>query len=186
MRDVRISIAAAISSAIMVWASPGFPVSRSTDSPAHSSVELPRLVALDHALRRALRAEEQRLMSGCEFESIRSRLRSIGDGAGGAIEELRELQRDGRFRKGGLAMSEVLMQRLAALREEAHRDTALAEVLGVLHQRALDGSHDAREEIDRIIAAHPAPPTCLTHELDERMRDVREGAAVRRELLPRR
>jgi hypothetical protein len=186
MRGFRIGLASATFSVILVWASPGLPVSRSSDAPVRGGAELHRLVDLDHALRRALHAEERRLLSGCEFESIRSRLIQIHSGAGGAIERLREFHRDGGFRSGGLAISEILLQRLAVLREEAHRDTALAEVLGVLHRQALDGSRDARQKIDQIISTHPAPPACLTRELDERMQKAPGGAAVRRQLPSRR
>ncbi len=185
MRDFRIALASATFLAIMVWASPGFPVPHSTDAPARSLVELPSLVDLDHVLRRSLRAEEQRLVTGCEFQSIRSRLLEISDGAAGAIQRLQEFHRDGRFRSGGLAMSEILLQRFAVLREEANRDTALAETLGILRQQALDGSHDARAKIGQIIAAHPAPPPCLTRDLDEHGRGLREGAAIRRQLPAR-
>jgi hypothetical protein len=181
MRDLRIAVAAAAFSAAMVWPSPGIPASRSTDAPARRALDLPILLDVDQALRQALRSEEQRLVSGCDFDAIRRRLLEIGAGVGDAIEQLHEFHREGRFRSSGLAMSEVLVQRLAALREEARRDAALAEVLGGLHRQALDGSHDARDKLGRIVAAHPAPPACLTRELDERLRNAAEGAAAGRQ-----
>jgi hypothetical protein len=182
MRDFWImAVASAAFSGVVAWTSPAYPVARASTAPVRGPVQLHPLFPLHQSLRGALRAQEQRLISGCEFESIRTHLLKISEEAGDAIRLLQEFHRQSRFRSGGLAMSEILIDRFSVLQEEADRDATLAETLDMLRQLALGGSHDARKKIGEIVASHPAPPSCLTRELDERLGASRGGASVRRD-----
>lgn len=180
MRDFPNTLmTSAIFATMTLGSTPSWAVVVASPRPARAAVEFDQLVRLDLSLRRALRVEEQRLVTSCEFDSVRLRLTEISGHAGGAIRELGGFPREGQFRSGELAMSETLLHSFVALRDDAGRDRLLAETLGRLRRAALDGSRDAREKIGQIIAKHPAPPTCLTRDLDERGTAGRAGLPKR-------
>ncbi len=162
-----ILLASALFAAVAMWSSPGFPATRSDETPAPATQELRALADLDALLSQVLRGQERHLDSSCEFATVRQRLLIVRDEAMGAIRRIGGLWREGRLRDGGLALSEVLVYDFAAVLDEARRDTALADTLAMLQQETRRGSGDARALLRRMIEIHPAPPACLTRALDE-------------------
>ena len=178
-RNLRtIAQASALFTVLTTWSTPGFPATLSGGTPALAANELGRLADLDATLRHDLRAQQERLESGCEFSTVRERLAGVRDEAMGAIRRLGTLWREGRMRNGGLAMSELLVYDFAALIDEARRDTALADTLALLQEETRQGSTDARALLERMIEIHPAAPSCLTRALDEQGGDPYVAARV--------
>lgn len=183
-RNLRtIALGSTIVAALTTWSTPGFPATPSGGMPALAASELGRLADLDAMLRHDLRAQQERLESGCEFATVRERLAQVRDEAMGAIRRLGTLWREGRMRNGGLAMSEVLVYDFAALIDEARRDTALADTLAQLQAETRQGSADARALLERMIEIHPDAPSCLTRALDEQGEDQYFAARVRERVL---
>ncbi len=170
--------ASALFAALTTWSTPALPATLSGGAPAVGASELGRLADLDAMLRHDLRAEQQRLESGCEFAMVRERLASVRDEAMGAVRQLGTLWREGRTRDGGFAMSELLVYNFATLVDEARRDSALADTLALLQDETRQGSPDARALIERMIEIHPAAPSCLTRALDEQDRESHVAGPV--------
>ncbi|MBI3629228.1 MAG: hypothetical protein HY217_06585, partial [Candidatus Rokubacteria bacterium] len=159
--------ASALFAAVIFWSEPGFPATRPTPAPPPATAELRTLAELGTTLQQALRAQERRLDSGCEFATVRAELLEVRDGAVDAIRTLGQLWRQGRLRDGGFAMSEVLVYDFVAMLDDAVRDTAVADTLAVLQEETRRGSGDARSLLQKMIEIHPAAPACLTRALEE-------------------
>lgn len=166
-----ILLSALIFAAIAMWSEPGFPATPPPETTRQASVELGALDDLGVSLRREVQAQERRLASGCDFAAVRERLIQARDEAIGALQRLAELRGTGRLRGGGMALSEVLVDDVAALIDRARRDTAVADTLALLQDETRGGSAAARVELERLITASPAGPACLSQVVNEQGTD---------------
>lgn len=175
--------ASGLFAAISLWSQPGFPATRPAAPPPPATAELAALADLGTSLHHALRAQERRLDSGCEFATVRAGLFEVRDEAIGAIRTLGRLWREGRLRHGGLAMSEVLIYDFAAVLDEAVRDTSVADTLAVLQDETRRSSSDARSLLQKMIDIHPAAPACLTRALEEQEDTVQTAARILEQVI---
>jgi hypothetical protein len=176
-----IFVASALFAVVILWSTPGFPATRPVDILSPAAGDLEQLAHLDTALHQALRTQRDRLGSGCEFAAVRAELIAVQREAIEAVQRLGALWRDGRFRNGGFALSEVLVYDFAAVIDEARRDTAVADTFATLEAASRDGSRDARAVLERMIASDPAAPACLARALDEDT--VRVGARILEQVI---
>lgn len=175
--------ASALFAAVSMWSRPGFPATNAAYAPAPATAELSTLADLNASLHQALRAQERRLDSGCDFATVRAHLLTVRDEAMDAIRALGRLWREGRLREGGFAMSEVLVYNFAAVHDDAVRDTALAETLAVLQEETRRGSGDARALLQKMVEIHPAAPACLTRALEEQEESVQTAAGILEQVI---
>jgi hypothetical protein len=155
-------LVAAVFATVLLSSRTGFANADAGDNRELPATELGRLSDLDVELRRILRAEQNRLVTGCEFAAISQRLLDVRADALDAVRILTGLYTDGRLRNGGLAMSELLLDKFDGLISDVRRDSELAKTLASLQRLVQGGAPNARTQLARIIEVHPSPPICLT------------------------
>jgi hypothetical protein len=132
-------LAAAIFSLISLWSTLALPAVPPTDAVPPATAELAALGRRSASLARMLRVDEERLRSDCGALEVRDQLIRVRDDAFGIFQRLRELGQEGRLRRGGLSLAEVLARQLSTLIEHVRQDIAVADSLAVIEDEASRG-----------------------------------------------